>query len=1485
MEQRAHSKSILAIVVIFTIMATLLIPAPVYAAGQGHEPPPPKPPANDMGNNGKPGKSGSHAISDLPGDTSIVVTSHGTPLPLASQLSIEALSANSTAKLVKFCKSSNPDFFGKCTDYTSIQSAIDAVAKTGGNVSGVFYVAVDYPEPDGAPVIPQPAIVLNQHKFRDPSADADLNILGGYIFSGSGIGTQGSQPTELFQPFTIRNINDDSSVSLDNFSFYITSFIGGEVPDPDSPSPSVVEVNNSHNVSLSNLAITNYATVWHGALNIGGSKNVSLSHAEVHDFGRGPGIVISEGADIKLEDISVEEVTGDGINVVSSGLRADGNHSIADENTWDPSITLEDVLVNSTGSGSGVCINFSDHVLIKDSTIISGKKASYDSYPYAAVVTYTADHTSLDNVTAFGNDKGDGVWIFDSYNTLMNQVNANSTNFYGVSFFWGGGSTKITDSHFDGNGINGIYAEHYIGDITLDRVTANGNGSFGSVIVNLGPVDILDSQFNNNAAAGLIAAGSSRVSLSGGQADNNGSFGAALLDAGGLFAFARQYPTIKFGEYSNMYLSDHLGDIQIQDSTFSGNKGGGLQAMLATVPNFSVPDASLAGGSITLENVVANRNENFGIQASISSSSIPFGMNLKISGDVDQTVNYGNFINMDGVEADDNGTYGISAMIHSLNPGISMAPLLEVPAGIDAFQPTVNLNRQVDFQENAGNFITFKHIVASNNAGWGVNATIEASGGSRNSIDVTNKLSYKDYVFPPTSSQGTLDSQVTTLVTLTSGNQINMGDVTANDNGLSGLMAYIISKEQRDNSINASSTVTLTGATDNRKANLVSNVAGSMNISLISGNQINLQNIEADRNSSLCELAASCETMAAIIAHITSNDTVINSLEPKLTTIFLDYMTPHAGETATNLADMDNSLLAAIHSGNLIRSEDVDASNNAVSGIDTLVESASSANNTILPEVSVKSWHYQSESGIQGSNILMDAGVDNNLQILVDSRNAIEMDDVTANSNQGDGVAAAIRITRGTTINNLNGVLYYRNYHYAFNETGQARITSDDHDSLGATVFNDDRIDLNAVEASFNAGNGITSSISVRDSRYNTVALASRSDTWNWVRVHNGLAALDVNEDNNLSADTNANNLIYLKDVLASSNNGSGVQANIDSMIFTNNTVDIDLVHFGTGATVVEFGTPVNTYNLIAAASASLTSVSGISLMDVLANQNGQDDLNAQITSANLKINQAAVDVMAEQTYGIFYETWNFEKNYSIFGLAEVLIDYTNFIEVDNLVNSRQGTNGREASVSSNDSVFNSAVTYEFTHIIELIGQSYPVEPPITSNQAADEQAVHLENVTGIPWQIINVYMDPGKNGGTLSCQFGTTYLYLEKMGASAPDFEWARVELSPCIVSGGTTGTFTGLGQGDLPGALPDGVTFQGKAFDFSLSGATSLGGAINVRFTLPAGFSLPSGKQLAILWFDPAAKQWVELTTYAGGVYVNAYASSTGAFVLVLK
>jgi len=65
------------------------------------------------------------------------------------------------------------------------------------------------------------------------------------------------------------------------------------------------------------------------------------------------------------------------------------------------------------------------------------------------------------------------------------------------------------------------------------------------------------------------------------------------------------------------------------------------------------------------------------------------------------------------------------------------------------------------------------------------------------------------------------------------------------------------------------------------------------------------------------------------------------------------------------------------------------------------------------------------------------------------------------------------------------------------------------------------------------------------------------------------------------------------------------------------------------------------------------------------------------------------------------------------------------------------------------------------------------------------------------------------------------------------------------------------------------------GSGLNFSITGATgspvTLGGAMNIRFTLPDGFILPTGKKLAILGLDPNIKQWVELPTNASGQHAN--------------
>jgi hypothetical protein len=95
----------------------------------------------------------------------------------------------------------------------------------------------------------------------------------------------------------------------------------------------------------------------------------------------------------------------------------------------------------------------------------------------------------------------------------------------------------------------------------------------------------------------------------------------------------------------------------------------------------------------------------------------------------------------------------------------------------------------------------------------------------------------------------------------------------------------------------------------------------------------------------------------------------------------------------------------------------------------------------------------------------------------------------------------------------------------------------------------------------------------------------------------------------------------------------------------------------------------------------------------------------------------------------------------------------------------------------------------------------------------------------GQPWQTIMVF---NQGTGRLSCQMGTTFIFLQKGTPPAADQELARA---------------------GLPAPLPDGAVFQGPAFNLALTepggGAANPSGALTLHFSLPGGFNLPAGKK----------------------------------------
>jgi hypothetical protein len=451
------------------------------------------------------------------------------------------------------------------------------------------------------------------------------------------------------------------------------------------------------------------------------------------------------------------------------------------------------------------------------------------------------------------------------------------------------------------------------------------------------------------------------------------------------------------------------------------------------------------------------------------------------------------------------------------------------------------------------------------------------------------------------------------------------------------------------------------------------------------------------------------------------------------------------------------------------------------------------------------------------------------------------------------------------------------------------------------------------VVANGNTRNGVNAQVSSEETHLNGLTLNLASNGTNLVTSQAGDTRLGSNLTDNAIGFFNDLNGISVWNLMADNNGMNGVMAGVDSrvdrsafMVITATVTQSNEIDYVTGSPNFNTNVGVDADGIVNVADF-------IDMNNVTANLNSLFGVNAFVSSNDTLV--ANINISSTVTVNNIIGAIVLDESQDIIKVPSAsVVDNPNSINLNNVTANHNTLSGTVLEADAVN-VRNSTFMYNGAYGLDLTGDSVLINVKAchnvlgpethTGNLFTDnfdtlycpEEGAGVETAgggagaeaVGMPWQIINVYMDPGKNSGTLSCQFGTTYLYLEKMGTPATDFEWGRVELAPCIVPGGTVGTLTGLGQGALPGALPDGVTFQGKAFDFELTGAggspVSLGGLMNVRFTLPAGFTLPSGKKLAILWFDPAAKQWVELTTYAGGVYANAYASKTGAFVLVIK
>ncbi len=554
MKQSTASKTLLAIVTILTVMMALIVPSPAYAAKE--PPPPPPPPSNDTGGQGKPSHS---SVKDLPADTTVVVTDNGTPLSLASQLTVDALSApvseGVTTNYVKFCKADNTDFSaGDCTSYAKIEDAITYVKGLDG-ASGVFYVDVDYPAQS-----PKPVIALDQSVFFSPAAATDLSLLGGVKFSGTFAGSQGLVPTKLVQPMTISNFNAVSSVSMDLFEFNISSYkTSGLPPTPDADS--ALAVVNSNNVTLTDLTI-NESSTGNGIKVSNNSNTVAMDTINVTETKKGAGILIKDSTDVSLTKVKVDKSSGTFLNSPAGGIVVSNTNGLS----------LETVNVMSDGKSLlGVAAN-GDALNIQNSSDISMDDVITTAYRYGA---YLKNNT---------------------------------------------GTLSIDPSNFSNSGYAGLYVTGQDGKIVLDDVTADNNGksvpdatltpfkflypdtASGAAFVNdKGALIIKNSEFNGNATAGLWI---QNQSATGGGSDGFVLVKDSNANGNGVSPATHTVPIIGtlldyMGWSGGSFIDSDSGDVVVKDSNFGKNTGTGLE-VYAT------------GGDLKLKDVTANGNSGKG---------------------------------------------------------------------------------------------------------------------------------------------------------------------------------------------------------------------------------------------------------------------------------------------------------------------------------------------------------------------------------------------------------------------------------------------------------------------------------------------------------------------------------------------------------------------------------------------------------------------------------------------------------------------------------------------------------------------------------------------------------------------------------------------------------------------------------------------------------------------------------------------------------
>ncbi|MFN8410896.1 MAG: hypothetical protein U0Z26_00775 [Anaerolineales bacterium] len=548
---------IMTTVIVLALSTVTVVPA---LADDGVPPPPTdvpvavNPPAVDVATEPAPVVD---LLTTVPEGTDVVVTNaEGEALPLASNEAVQTVIAADPM----WCPAGvTPGGAGCSINYGSLEALVNDVG-TGLNpaANGVIWISTLLPDASASPI----AINGGTLGAFTTWSNFSLNLKGGWTEVGATINT--GDPSQL-------------GVSL--------SIVGWKA-----------------DVTLSDLIFTGVPGSGSTALNIETTKNIVLTHVNIHD-NAGSGAVLSNVSGTGNVTISSSTFN----NNAGSGLDA-GGLAVASKGT----ITLNTV----TASGNALRAAYLDNhtASIPQSVTLTGSNTFNNNF-YGLDIESRGVIT-LNNVTANSNAGGYGAYLKNDYPVVTAQaVTLNGTNIFNSNF-------------------GGLYIGS-AGTITLNNVTANSNTNNGGAFLanTVGTADVLvnNSQFNANISGGGLKV-YSRGAITLSNVSANGNLGANTMD--GVYLnnsnAAAKPVTLITGNFDfNNNHGDGLeinsaGAITAKDLTATGNGGIGAslynsaattaQGITLLGTNYFSENSGLEGlyvaskGAIKLNSIIANSN-------------------------------------------------------------------------------------------------------------------------------------------------------------------------------------------------------------------------------------------------------------------------------------------------------------------------------------------------------------------------------------------------------------------------------------------------------------------------------------------------------------------------------------------------------------------------------------------------------------------------------------------------------------------------------------------------------------------------------------------------------------------------------------------------------------------------------------------------------------------------------------------------------------